>query len=60
MQKEWTNIDLNAKGIIKQLLTLFLGYMRQLFFHYLFLQQTSKFFRIGGKKTKNKNLKSSD
>ena len=27
MQKEWTNIDLNVIGIIKQLLTLFLGYM---------------------------------
>ena len=27
MQKEWINIDLNVIGIIKQLLTLFLGYM---------------------------------
>ena len=27
MQKEWTSIDLNVTGIIKQLLTLFLGYM---------------------------------
>ena len=25
--KEWINIDLNVKGIIKQLLSLFLGYM---------------------------------
>ena len=27
MQKEWIYIDLNVIGIIKQLLTLFLGYM---------------------------------
>ena len=27
MQNEWINIDLNVIGIIKQLLTLFLGYM---------------------------------
>ena len=27
MQKDWINIDLNVIGIIKQLLTLFLGYM---------------------------------
>ena len=27
MQKEWNNIDLNVIGIVKQLLTLFLGYM---------------------------------
>ena len=27
MQKEWINVDLNVIGIIKQLLTLFLGYM---------------------------------
>ena len=25
--KEWINIDLNVRGIIKQLLTLFLGYI---------------------------------
>ena len=27
MQKEWITIDINVLGIIKQLLTLFLGYM---------------------------------
>ena len=27
MPKEWINSDLNVKGIIKQLLTSFLGYM---------------------------------